>query len=92
MRRTFWYRCRSKGVVEGSEAHKKGHAAAEARTWRHVEEVAKLGGDAERVIPEHGSGELTGGRGIRYHGDVHEEQRFHVFPKDSFSFLNKGVV
>ena len=33
-----------------------------------------------------------GGRGIRYHGDVHEEQRFHVLPNDSFDFLHKGVV
>ena len=44
-RRTFWYRCRTKGVEPGSAAHERGHKAAEAAEWRHVEAVAKLGGE-----------------------------------------------
>ena len=91
-RRTFWYRCRKKGVKEGSAEHHQSREEARKAAWRHIEEVAKLGGDAEKVIPQHGKGELVGGRGIRYHGDVHEEQRFHVYPKGSFDFFNKGVV
>ena len=61
--KTFWYRCRSKGVEEGSAQHDEGHRGAEEAAWGHIQTAlgAAAAGSSERVNLEFGKGKLHGG-------------------------------
>ena len=63
LRRRLFYQCRPyhkdiKNWFTHSAKDKKGHCAAEAAAWKHVETVLSRGGHPTQVFPEFGQGEL----------------------------------
>ena len=77
VRTTVWYQCCPLDVLRDSPAHVAGVLQAEARAWEHVDQVLRRGGDATKVDPRFGAGELVGGGRYKRHGDPHDDFSFH---------------